>query len=59
MVGLDWHEDFIVHLASVVRPKVYVELGLFKCALFNRMIPYSERLIGVDVYDGSIWLKQR
>lgn len=49
MVGLNWHEDFIVHLASLIRPKVYVELGLFQCALFNRMIPYSERLIGVDI----------
>lgn len=46
---LDWHEDFIVHLAGVIRPKVYVELGLFKCALFNRMIPYAEQLIGVDL----------
>lgn len=49
MVGLNWHEDFIVHLASLVRPKVYVELGLFQCALFNRIIPYAERLIGVDI----------
>lgn len=49
MVGLNWHEDFIVHLASLVRPKVYVELGLYQCALFNRVIPYSERLIGVDI----------
>lgn len=49
MVGLNWHEDFIVHLASLVRPKVYVELGLFQCALFNRIIPYAEQLIGVDI----------
>ncbi|QGU00165.1 hypothetical protein SYNTR_1571 [Candidatus Syntrophocurvum alkaliphilum] len=47
--GLIWHEDFIVHLASIVRPKVYVELGLYKCALFNRIIPYADKLIGVDV----------
>lgn len=49
MVGLNWHEDFIVHLASLVRPKVYVELGLYQCALFNRMIPFAEQLIGVDI----------
>jgi predicted O-methyltransferase YrrM len=48
-VRLDWHEDFIVHLAAIFRPKVYVELGLFKCALFNRIIPYAEQLIGVDI----------
>ena len=49
MVGLNWHEDFIIHLASLVRPKVYVELGLYQCALFNRIIPYAEQLIGVDI----------
>ncbi|KLU63991.1 SPBc2 prophage-derived glycosyltransferase SunS [Desulfosporosinus acididurans] len=47
--GLNWHEDFIVHLASLYRPKVYVELGLFQCALFNRVIPFAEQLIGVDM----------
>ncbi len=46
---LNWHEDFIVHLAGIVRPKVYVELGLFQCALFNRIIPFAEQLIGVDI----------
>ncbi|SHJ21292.1 class I SAM-dependent methyltransferase [Desulfosporosinus lacus] len=46
---LNWHEDFIVHLASLVRPKVYVELGLYHCALFNRIIPFAEKLIGVDI----------
>ncbi len=45
---VNWHEDFIVHLARVYRPKVYVELGLYQCVLFNRMIPYAEKLIGVD-----------
>lgn len=49
---VNWHEDFITHLASVVQPKVYVELGLYHCELFNRIIPYSQKLIGVDtVYE--------
>ena len=47
--GLIWHEDFIVHLASIVRPRVYIELGIYHCALFNRIIPYAEELIGVDI----------
>lgn len=46
--GLTWHEDFIVHLASIVRPRIYVELGLYHCALFNRLVPYANYLIGVD-----------
>lgn len=47
--GLTWHEDFIVHLASIYRPRLYVELGIFRCAVFNRIIPYAEQLIGVDL----------
>jgi predicted O-methyltransferase YrrM len=45
---VNWHEDFIVHLASIVRPKVYVELGVHHCKVFNRLVPYCEQLIGVD-----------
>jgi predicted O-methyltransferase YrrM len=45
----NWHEDFIVHLASVMRPHVYLELGLYRCELFNRVAPYAQRSIGVDI----------
>ena len=48
MKDLYWHQDFIVNLARVVRPKVYVELGIHRCALFNRVIDYADQLIGVD-----------
>ena len=46
---VNWHEDFIDFLGGLIRPKVYVELGLFRCGLFNRMIPHAEKLIGVDM----------
>jgi predicted O-methyltransferase YrrM len=49
IIPLNWHEDFIVLLAKFIRPKVYVELGLFHCELFNKMIPYADSLIGVDI----------
>lgn len=45
----NWHEDFIIHLASIIRPKIYLELGLYKCELFNKIIPFADKLIGVDV----------
>jgi hypothetical protein len=45
----EWHHEFILHIASILRPKVYVELGLRKCPLFNRMIPFADKLIGVDI----------
>ena len=48
-VPSNWHEDFIVHLASVLRPRVYMELGLYRCELFNRIIPYADQLIGLDI----------
>lgn len=47
-VPLNWHEGFILHLASILRPRVYVELGLYECTLFNTIIPYADYLIGVD-----------
>ena len=45
----NWHEDMIVYLAAVYRPRVYVELGVYECALFNRIVPYAGQLIGVDI----------
>lgn len=43
-----WHQDLIIHLASVLKPKAYVELGIFHCGLFNRMVPYVQSATGVD-----------
>jgi len=36
----NWHEEFIELLAAVIRPKVYVELGLYECVVFNKLIPH-------------------
>ena len=53
----DWHIEFILSLAKVVRPVVYVELGLFQCELFNKMTPYCGSLIGVDHnVDSGNWM---
>lgn len=46
---VNWHENFIVHLASILKPEVYVELGLYQCELFNQIVPYSKKLFGVDI----------
>jgi len=48
MMGLSEHEAFIINLARLVRPKLFVKLGLFQCELFNRITPYAEKSIGVD-----------
>ncbi len=44
-----WHVELIDFLGGLIRPKVYVELGVYRCDLFNRMIPHAEKLIGVDI----------
>lgn len=50
---LSWHVDFIVALARVLRPALYVELGVHRAELFNLMVPYAGRLVGVDVDERS------
>src|SRR5207244_12976469 len=42
-----WHQGLIIHLGSILRPRVYLELGVFKCGWFNRMITFAEQLICV------------
>jgi predicted O-methyltransferase YrrM len=46
---LTWHVDFIVSLARLLRPAVYVELGVHQAQLFNRIVPFAGQLIGVDI----------
>lgn len=44
-----WHENFIAHLASLIQPKLYVEVGLDKGQTFNKVLPYARKLIGIDI----------
>jgi predicted O-methyltransferase YrrM len=46
---LMWHQSFVEHLAFLFRPRIYVELGLYRCAVFNRIIPHAGALVGVDI----------
>lgn len=55
----NWHEDFIVHLASIIRPNVYVELGLYQCVLFNQIIPHAKKLIGLDINPEAVKYMQK
>lgn len=55
----NWHEDFIVHLARIIRPKTYVELGLYQCSLFNKIEPFASTLIGLDIKpEAEAFMKQ-
>ena len=42
-----------MHLAYIIKPKNYLEVGIFKCGLFNKMYPYAEQLTGVDISEIS------
>lgn len=46
---MNWHVNFIEHIAKVYKPEVYVELGLYQCELFNKIAPYANTLFGVDI----------
>lgn len=49
----NWHVHFITLTAKTMKPKVYVELGIYKCELFNKLIPYCEQLYGIDLNQDS------
>jgi predicted O-methyltransferase YrrM len=44
-----WHLDLVVSLASILRPQNYLEVGIYRCGLFNRMVPYCKTLTGIDI----------
>jgi hypothetical protein len=37
-----YHIDFIVHLAQIMQPISYLEVGIFQSGLFNKMIPLAD-----------------
>lgn len=44
-----YHIDFIVHLAQIMQPMSYLEVGIFQSGLFNKMIPFAEQCTAVDI----------
>lgn len=54
-----WHLDFIVHLASILKPKKYLEVGIHHCGLYNKLIPFADNLLGVDINPASVMFMNR
>jgi predicted O-methyltransferase YrrM len=54
------HDDFIVSFAKILKPKVYVELGVYECLIVNKMIPFvSETVYAVDIKkEAGLFLKK-
>lgn len=43
------HSTFIGYLASIYKPKVYVELGLYHGETISKVRPHAQTLFGVDM----------
>jgi len=43
------HSDFIATLASIYKPKVYVELGLYTGETISKTQPYFQKGYGIDM----------
>lgn len=43
------HSDFIGILASIYKPKVYVELGLYEGETLEKVQPYCQKIYGIDI----------
>lgn len=43
------HSTFISYLASIYKPKVYVELGLYNGETISKVHPHAQTLYGVDM----------
>ena len=46
-----WQGLFVGLLSHILRPGIYLELGLEVCDTINRVIPHCGRAIGVDIND--------
>jgi hypothetical protein len=43
------HSTFIAHLASIYKPSVYVELGLYEGETLKKVYPFAKKIYGVDL----------
>jgi len=43
------HSTFIGHLASIYKPNVYVELGLYEGETLRKVQPFAKKVHGVDM----------
>ncbi len=48
-----WHLDFIVHLVRVLKPRKYLEIGIYRAGLINRLIHLIPEITAVDIDPNS------
>lgn len=47
------HSDFIAIIAGIVKPEIYVELGLYEGETMKKVLPYVTKAFGVDLKKNS------
>lgn len=48
------HSDFIAKIASIYRPNLYLELGLYKGETWKKVSPFCSKMVGVDIVDRQL-----
>lgn len=44
-----WHLDFIVHLVTILKPEKYLEIGVYRAGLINRLTHLIPEIVAVDI----------
>ena len=44
-----WHIPFVASIARIIRPQVYVEIGIYHASTLNAVAKYCDLAIGVDI----------
>jgi len=47
----------VVHATNLMRPNIYLELGILDFVTINRVVPFVQKAIGVDISNKSLSLK--
>jgi hypothetical protein len=50
----DWHTSFLVNCARLIRPNLYVEIGIYEAATLNEVAKYCNHAIGIDTNPKSL-----
>ena len=48
------HISLIEQIANMLQPRVYLEIGVYRCATFNRVAKHSGQAIAVDIDDEAL-----
>lgn len=48
----NWHESLLPAMAAVIRPVLYVEIGIYQGTTFRAVARHAEKAIGVDINPG-------